>query len=387
MLQDHSISNMDIKLLIFIALAIGATFFAVVASLGLVIHKAIHAQTIRKRQHLYSFYSDLIAELLLQNVLPLSPDARTSAIFNQYEIIIQPIKNRLREMSQLKCKIEREILRSVLIDFAKDVRGEISDRLVYFFYSFGFVDEQIKLLSDRRWWIRAQAARDAGLLKARRAITAITACLEDVHPDVRLQSMVSLIRLVGVEAFKTIFRVSKELSLWTAVELSTVIKEYKETTIPYLIEGLQNDSQSVVLFCIEMLAEIGFISAVEPLRKIVENCQDVTIRMKAIEALGRLGDGRAETILLSNLDHAHSEVRLKSMEALERVGAYSAIPILIERMKQNGGNEKIFSARAIASTGKSGVEELNALAQNNKFLLRAVVEQVLEEYQFRVEQV
>jgi hypothetical protein len=75
------------------------------------------------------------------------------------------------------------------------------------------------------------------------------------------------------------------------------------------------------------------------------------------------------------------------MEALERVGAYSAIPILIERMKQNGGNEKIFSARAIASTGKSGVEELNALAQNNKFLLRAVVEQVLEEYQFRVEQV
>jgi len=44
------------------------------------------------------------------------------------------------------------------------------------------------------------------------------------------------------------------------------------------------------LFSIEMLAEIGFVEAVEPLLAMARGYPNIVIRSKAIEALGRLGD-------------------------------------------------------------------------------------------------
>jgi hypothetical protein len=370
---------MGFELLIIVSLTLAATFMVVVVSVGLVIHKGMNARTLQRRRRLYSAYSEILAELLLQELPTLPSGSRTSAIFEQYESIIQPIKDRFQKLLPTKRKHEREALRLTLIDFARDVSGEVSDRLVYFFYTFGFVDDEIKLLKDRRWWIRAQAARDAGLLKARRAISALTACLEDEHQDVRIQAMESLVRLAGVDALQTIFRVSRNLSQWTSVELSTIVMEYKEAAVPSLIGGLESIDQSVILFCIEMLAEIGFVTAVEPLREMAQSYPNVAVRAKAIEALGRLGDGRAESMLVDNLDNPVPPIRLKSIEALSRIGAPQAIPKLAERLQRGEIGEKISAARAMIAAGELGEAALQSLVVSEDSLTVKAILQVLEE--------
>ena len=369
----------EIQLLIIISLTIAATFIVVVVSAGLVIHKALNSHALRKKKRLYSIYSDLVAEILLQELPPLPPQAKTSAIFEQYEEMIAPLKSKIAQLSGAKKLLEKEILRQALIDFAIDVAGEVSDRLVYFFYSFGFVEEEIALLSHRHWWIRAQAARDAGLLKARRAITALTAALEDEHHDVRIQAMESLVRLVGVDALRTIFRVSKNLSQWTCVELSTIVMEYSESAVPYLIEGLEATDQSVILFCIEMLAEIGFVTAVEPLRRMAQDYPNIIVRAKAIEALGRLGDERAEALLSAYLENPSPLIRLQSMRALSKIGAPKVIPKLVKRVLQGDLPEKIIAARAIAASGEEGIQVLQTFVTEEDSTYAAVAGQILEE--------
>ncbi len=371
---------MGFELLIVLSLTIAATMMVIVVSLGIVIHKVVNTNLVRRRQRLYSAYSDIMAGLLLQELPALLPNARTSALFDQYELMIKSIKEQLVRMTPARRKHEREALRLALIDFAKDVSGEISDRLVYFFYSFGFVDEQIILLSNRHWWIRAQAARDAGLLKARRVITSLTAALEDEHPDVRIQAMESLARLVGVESLRTILRVSRNLSQWTSIELSTIVMEYNEAAVPFLVEGLESKDQSVLLFCIEMLAEIGFVTAVEPLRHLASEYPNVVVRAKAIEALGRLGDERAEVMLTSFIDNPFPNIRLKSIEALGRIGAPKAVPKLLKRLRQGELSEKIIAARAIASSGSVGMKALRSVSVSRDALNISVAEQVLEEF-------
>lgn len=370
---------MSFELLLVLALAAAATFLVIVISVGLIVHKSIHGKRTQRRQLLYSEYSQLIADLILRE-LPSTEDGREGAIFGRYDELLGPLKDRLEPMIARKRGLHREALKLAIIDFAKDVSGETSDRLVYFSYALGFVDEEIKSLHSRHWWERAQAAHDLGLLRARRAITPLTEALEDSHPDVRIQAMQSLVVLGGVPSLRSILGRSKNISQWVAIELSIIVMTYKEDAIPYLIEALGSTDQSVVLFCIEMLAEIGFVSAVEPLRKIARDYPNTVIRAKAVEALGRLGDERAEELLIQLLKNPMPNLRLKAIEAIGKIGIPSAVPALTERLNEGSLDEKVLAARSIASTGPEGISFLRSMEDTENTLVRDVANQVLEEF-------
>jgi len=370
---------MQTQLIIILSVTVALTFVVVLTSIGLVIHKSVNARTMRRRQRLYTQYSDRFAEILLADLPPLGPNARTSAIFKQYESLIEPIKARLEALNPKTAAIHRETVRQVLIDFARDLSGEAVDRLVYCFYSMDFVTEQINLLSHRSWWVRAQAATDLGLLRTRRALAALTAALEDPHPDVRDQARQAIATLAGVESLRTIFRLTKRMSNWTALELSIAVMQYRDEAIPYLVEALKLSDQSVVLFSIEMLAEIGFVSAVEPLLELANSYPNVTVRGKAIEALGRLGDERAEQLLVSMAENPNPVLRMKAIEALARIGVPMALPFLLKRLEHAGLHEQIVSARAVARTGVAGILALRTLAQEATGRQRSVALQILEE--------
>ncbi|MBI4429307.1 MAG: HEAT repeat domain-containing protein [Ignavibacteriales bacterium] len=370
---------MSFQIFLILALAATATFLVIVISIGLVVHKALHSKTIQRQQKLYTEYSQQVAEIILQDLPTLPEDSTASGRFDQYEILLAPLKDQLEKMTKGRRSLHRKAVKLALIDFARDVAGETSDRLVYFSYSLGLVDDEIKLLQSKNWWDRAQAAHDLGVLRARRAVTPLAKGLEDEHPDVRIQAMQSLVILGGVHSLETILMKSKNLSRWTAIELSIIVMRFKEEAVPFLIDSLQSTDQSIVLFCIEMLAEIGFVSAVEPLRTMARDYPNTVIRAKAIEALGRLGDERAEAMLLELLRNPLPTLRFKAIEAVGRIGIRSALSALETRLKDGVLQEKILAARSIAAAGPDGISLLTSLKNAENEILRGVAQQVLEE--------
>jgi HEAT repeat protein len=370
----------DLEYFILFSLSVGATFLVVVASIALLVRKAQDVEKARIRKRLYTHYAAVLAELLL-TALPVLPEgSRTSAIFQQYESLVQAVKNRLAALTVSRRRNHRDAIRGVLIDLAQDLTGETSDRLVYFFYSFGFVEEQIQLLLSKKWWIRAKAAHDLGLLRARKGIAPLMAALEDSSADVRTEAMKSLVTLAGVDSLRAILRVARRLSLWTEVELSVIIMNFKNDAVPYLLEALASPDQSVVLFCIEMLGQIGFVAAVEPLQALVQEYPSSVVKAKAAEALGRLGDERAEEVLVPLASRPEPNLRLKALEALGRIGAPSSISVLLRQFARGDALEKTVSARALAMAGLKGREALHSLALDPDEMNAAVASQVLEEF-------
>lgn len=270
-------------------------------------------------------------------------------------------------------------MREVLVRFARDVIGDPAERLLYFFYSFNFVEDLMELMNSRHWWVRALAAHELGMLKAKKAIAPLTAALEDPHPDVRNQAMQSLVAIVGVGSLSNILRLSRNLSRWTTLELSIIVKRFEGAAVPALLEALDLEDRSVVIFSLEMLAESGFVNAVEKVRHIAQNHPDLQVRSKAIEVLGRLGDQRAESLLLHLAENPVESLRLSALSAIERIGMASAAPVLLKRIRQANLSEKIAAARALARSGPIGVEHLRSLLIEESAVIRSVAEQVLEE--------
>ncbi|MBM4161965.1 MAG: HEAT repeat domain-containing protein [Ignavibacteria bacterium] len=371
---------MRLEFFILFTLALAALFFFVVASIALVVRKAIGVQRQRGAKRLYGLYSAQLAELLLTDLPVPLQSVKSPSVHQQYEALLTPTKRKLSQLTLGRKALHREALRSVLIDLAGDVVGEAAERLAYFFSSLGFVQDELILLRSKKWWIRAQAARHLGSLRARRAIPLLTVALEDKDPGVRYEAIQALVRVQGVESLSAILRVTRRLSRWRAIELSTIIMQFGSAAAPYLIKALKSPDQSIVLFSIEMLAAIGFVSAVEPLRALLQGYPSSVVQAKAAEALGRLGDERAEEGLLKLVGSPHPHLRLKAVEALGRIGSPAAIHVLLDHFARGHLGERIATARAIAALGPAGAETICSLAADEDELTRAVALQVAEEH-------
>jgi HEAT repeat protein len=128
-----------------------------------------------------------------------------------------------------------------------------------------------------------------------------------------------------------------------------------------------------------MLAEVGFVDAVEPLMEVARTSQNVLVRAEAIMALGRLGDGRAEQLLVEHIESPQPLLRVRAIEALARIGSPGAVPMLQKRLMEGTFAEQLGAARAIAASGAEAVNQLREIAEQGTGMPQAICNQVLEE--------
>lgn len=370
---------MSLTLFLFIVLTASVTVLVVLTSLVLVALKNLSARRARIEMKLRTQYGNRISEFLVVDLPPPVTPGTSDHHLDFYRAFAATIESQWSRLSRRRRTLHRTVLLDVLVSTAADVAGETSDRLVFLAYEFGFVQELLERMRDRRWWIRAESAQSIGLLKARGATAALAAALEDAHPGVRLQALRALLQVVGVEAFGSIFQAMRNLSMWEMMELSVSVKHHGPDAVPYLLDGLRARDVSIVELCIELLAEVGFVEGVQTLRNMAVTYPNIVIRAKAIEALGRLGDGRSEEILIAGLSDPHPMLRSRALGALRVVGTSSAVGPLTKRLSDGPLAEKIQAARALAAAGAAGWEVLRSSAQGPDGQIRDAALQVLEE--------
>ena len=378
-IPTHSRNPVSLQFLILVVLAIAATILSVLVSITVVVRKALDEKRARKRKRLHQTYSSRFAGLLLCDLPAVRVEPRKSSLSKQYDSLLEPTLGDFSRLSPSARRFHRATIRTVFIDFSRDLTGESFERLAYFFDRLSLVDDELEGLQSRSWWIRAEAANTLGRLRAQKAIAPLTAALEDPHGDVRLQATQALVVLIGVEALRTILRISRDLSRWTTIELSVIVARFKNAAVPYLAEALSVPDRSVVIFCIEMLAEIGFVTAVEPLLELAETNRDPEIQAKALEALGRLGDMRSKELLKRFLRHDVEFVRLKAIEAMGRIGGEEALQAVRPALSSPLFEEKLVAARALAATGERGMVVLRSVESESDGVAAAIARQVLEE--------
>jgi HEAT repeat protein len=359
--------------------AVAAALFVVMMSLLLVFRKGIEVRRKKVRESLSKNYSSLFANILIQDLPPQAAEMSAGERFRFYELSLLKVKERVDRLPKRTRQLHTSVMRSVLIEYLKDLKGETTEKILYYIYSLSILDEPIIMMDSRRWWIRATAAKELGLLQAKRAIVPLTAALEDSHPDVQFQAMQSLLMIVGVSALRNILRLSKSVSQGTAVALSVIILEYREEAVPYLLESLTSSSPSVVLFSIALLGQIGFVSAVKPLIQFCLSNPEPVLYGTAIETLGRLGDERAFPVVFTASQHSHTSIRLKALEALGRLGEKKGMDVLIDRMRQGDIAEKRIAAHALSHLSNDGMNALNDLLNSPDTVTRMIALEVTEE--------
>jgi HEAT repeat protein len=368
----------SIEFLLLFALTTAVTFVVILLAVSLVIHKVVGVARTAVQGKLYDIYAQAATTILLSEIPAEIRSGKPSELFAHYDTLLQPLRRDLLADSKTYLNLKRATLKAVLLNFSQDLSGEARERLTYCFYALGLVDEEILRMRDRRWWVRANAARALGQYRTRRGMFVLTEALDDRREEVRSQATKSLIALAGPEALRDILQRTKGISRWHAIELSAEVMRFKQESVPLLLEALNYTEPSVVEFAIEMLAEVGFVDALEPIRKIARGGASATIQLKAIEALGRLGDTRGELLLLQLTLDPDARIRMKAMEALAKIGTPGAAEFLLERVAAGSVPEKIVAVTALHRLGERGKRIVDDLLTGPEPLLRSVAAHVVD---------
>ena len=127
------------------------------------------------------------------------------------------------------------------------------------------------------------------------------------------------------------------------------------------------------------LSEDAETNAVPKLLGIVTNTNALdSIRIEAIEALGKMGSASATAVLVEQLKDANGDLRKRSIDALGRIGDDRAVEPLIEMLSDE--QARLHAIRALGDIGSTNaIPGLSALVQNEDQYVRYNANQALKD--------
>jgi HEAT repeat protein len=367
---------------VIIWLTIGFAFFLLLLSAWLLIRKSFgvlrqgQIDAYRKR------YQAVIPPLLLTDT-PIGPAEESKRAWQRAIAFQLAAASRSFETGALLWRgVRYEAAQSVLEELSGTVSGETRDRIAYLFEQFGFVRRQIANLSDRRWWVRGEAARRLGIMRSRQALPALVKHLHDREKDVRLSASDSLLDIAGVKgALHQVLQNLTTMTLWMGVQLSKRVIAAGPAAIGPLLAGLESPVVSVRRFAIRMLGELRAPEVIGPLYTRFGSLDRET-QILALRTLGRCGDEKVLDLLLQNTESQEVSIRTAAATALGYLGAPTAVPRLKQTLQEDRLPVGRAAAAALASIRPAGIHALIAVADAGTGHARALALEALDESSF-----
>ncbi len=209
-------------------------------------------------------------------------------------------------------------------------------------------DELPGLLKDRKWQVRANAARALGGLKDVRAIDPLMSFLADTneHPVVRGNAALALALMGAVPAVDPLIPLLKDKDHRVRGAAASALGDLRDPrALQPLIAALGDENAFVRRAVVGGLGGIGGPSVLDPLVRALRD-PDRQVREVTASALGRLKEPRAVEPLMASLDDDYANVRINAARSLGELKDSRAVEPLIRMLKDD--NESVRGAAAEA---------------------------------------
>lgn len=189
------------------------------------------------------------------------------------------------------------------------------------------------LRHDRDWRVRASAGRAVGRLSARAAVPELVAALRDSQVEVRVVAAAALWRLPDAAAVPSLIELTHDTDpsarQWAVLALG-VARDPR--SVPALIALLTDSVADIRMDAIRSLGRVGHASALTSLKAVADNAErPLDERLEALNSIASLSGPDKVNALVSMLEDDDEGVRLRAVEALGQVGDALAVPPLRRR--------------------------------------------------------
>lgn len=253
------------------------------------------------------------------------------------------------------------LIGDLLIAAVRPARGQVVLRLREAAHALGLLPRWRLALRDRRWWIRADAARALGLFQEPTAVDALIALLDDPHEEVRAAAVDALGRIGDGRAVPALLSRFPDESRHQRTRVFEALRRLGPS-VPSALLTYVNTHPEHTKLVIEVLGSTGAATAIDRLLEWTAD-PDADIRAAAMRAVGSIGlDDRSVYFALRGLDDPDAGVRAMAARALGRSRRAMAAPYLASRLADDWlvAAHAATGLRHLGSAGKAQLEPIAA---------------------------
>jgi HEAT repeat protein len=164
-----------------------------------------------------------------------------------------------------------------------------------------------------------------------------------------------------------------------SIQLSKVVLAMGSAAVPELIEALKSDFPSIKGFSVEMLGEIGDISACAPLVDFARITESNDLRCKALRAIGDLGDEAGKEVLLDYLADDDEAIRVSAAQGLGSLASPETAPFLKDHLLHDSISVRLAAGNSLKRIDGAGEDFFIGAYGEADTVTKRIILQFLEE--------
>lgn len=252
---------------------------------------------------------------------------------------------------------DRRVVLWAMLDQIRHVRGKMQERISAAFEELGFVAEERRKLTDRRWMRRVEGAEKLGRMMSRQPLPDLVRLMQDPVSEVRIRAAKALGAIGGLEAVESLLGALRDTNRWSVLRIADILSTLGQAAVEPLLREFPRLPVPARAPAIDILGRLHSPFAVPLLVSLLRD-PDQNARARAAHSLGLIGDPRATPDLVAALRDEAWPVRAMAAKALGLVGGNEGIPALQAALADREWWVRSNAADALRLKGEPGYQAL-----------------------------
>lgn len=190
--------------------------------------------------------------------------------------------------SYYKYKNFKPTLLENIINLHVSYSGDYNLILEKFYRESGLVNISFKKLKSTSWSVQCQGIRELSQMNVKEAFLPIQKCLNHNHPSLKLEVIVALIKLKGVEGLDILNAYKTPINDWIQLNILYEIDNANLTNVTSFRSFLTSNNPSVVILGLRLIAKFNQVENIDLIKKIIASPQSIKVSDEASKSLSKL---------------------------------------------------------------------------------------------------
>ena len=275
---------------------------------------------------------------------------------------------------------KRGVLRQILIEnivsLHKNLLGESADKLRYLYRKLGLQQYSKRKLYSSSWHRVAKGISELADMGMQENSPLIQNFVNHPHPILRSEAQVALLKLEPEAPFSFLNDLKEPLLDWQQLQLARAAYKSQFLKIPKFEAWLGSKEESIVIFCLRMIAIYGQRRASDAILELLQH-PSAKVREEAVVALRHLETYDAVPMLTSMFANEPTDVQLEILKTLPAISNQVSIPFYEQVLGLDNRSLQLAAAKAMCQSGQEGKARMEAIKNDPEHTLRQLAASAL----------
>ena len=271
----------------------------------------------------------------------------------------------------------KKLLTRELLNYHANFTGKTANILRGLYIGLNLHKEAVAKLQSLYWEKKIEGIKEIAQMDLKTEAESILKFTDDENGQLRMEAQAAFLKLSSDNSFRFLDRAHERILYWHQMVLFEIITKTKNLIIPQFSKWLTSKNDTVVMLCLKLANHYQQLDAIPEMVVLLKH-SNPTIRGKSIEIIGKMEAEMVEQNLFEMYFNQPFKIKLRIIEALGRIASGNFLDFLKSRTNSDDFKIRMAALKAIQLHGKAGEDLLGIIHQQSALPNRSIIEHVLD---------